>query len=270
MKQHLSEQTGRTNRENKLGKTLSPLRFRLASYNIQAGIGSRRMRHMLTYSFRYLLPHKQTIANLDRIAEQMDFDIVGLQEADCGSFRSRYIQQAQYIAFRANLPYCYTQTTRDIGAIASIGLGLISRYPCVHLERHRLPASRHGRGLMEGLFHIGNSDLAIFVTHLSLQKSSRIRQLRYIVNRLRQHENVILLGDLNCEPDSEEFRFLLEEANLKMPATLLRTFPSWQPQRHLDHILVRGRMQILKLEAMPFIGSDHLPICAEIELYDNN
>jgi len=225
------------------------------------------MRHMLTYSFRYVLPHGQAIANLDRIADRMQvFDMVGLQEADCGSFRSNQVQQAQYIAFRADIPCCLTQVTRDIGAIASIGLGLLSRFPCIHVERHRLPASRHGRGLLEAVFHIDGSDIAVFVTHLSLKQSSRARQLRYIAQRINSHEHAILMGDLNCEPASSEFRMLLDEAALHPHGHAPATFPSWQPQRHIDHILTRGRPHITHLETMPFIGSDHLPIIAEVAL----
>ncbi|MDX8391834.1 MAG: endonuclease/exonuclease/phosphatase family protein [Mariprofundaceae bacterium] len=240
--------------------------LRLASFNIQAGIGTRRMRHMLTYSFRYVLPHRQVVSNLERIAQQMrNFDIVGLQEADCGSFRSRQIKQAQYIAERAYFPYCHSQVTRDVGAIASIGLGLMSRFPCTYLKRHKLPASRHGRGLMEAVFQIENCDLAIFVTHLSLKQSSRSRQLRYIARQLKQHKNAILMGDMNCDPDSDEFHLLLADADMHIPMAAPPTFPSWQPQRRIDHILGRGKARVVKLEVIPFIGSDHLPISAEIE-----
>lgn len=223
------------------------------------------MRHMLTYSFRYVLPHRQAFANLDRIAERLHgLDLVGLQEADCGSFRSNQVQQAQYIALRADIPYCQTQVTRDIGSIASIGLGLLSRFPCIHTERHRLPASRHGRGLLESIFHTGGRELAVFVTHLSLKQSSRIRQLHHIAQRMQQHEHAILMGDLNCEPDSSEFLMLLQEGDLHAPSPSPATFPSWQPQRRIDHILTRGDPRVLKLETIPFVGSDHLPILADI------
>jgi len=241
------------------------MNLRLASFNIQAGIGTRRMRHMLTYSFRYVLPHRKAIANLDRIADELQgFDWVGLQEADCGSFRSNQIQQAQYIGFRADIPYCLTQITRDIGSIASIGLGLLSRFPCIHVERHRLPGSRHGRGLLETVFHIGGKDLAVFVTHLSLKQSSRIRQLRYIAQCMQGHKHAILMGDLNCEPDSDEFLMLLDEAAINTPMPSPATFPSWQPQRKIDHILTRGDVQVVSLQVIPFVGSDHLPVIAEI------
>ncbi len=239
----------------------------MATFNIQAGIGSRRPRHMLTYSHRYVLPHRQLLANLDLIAEQLtDFDLVALQETDSGSFRTHQIHQAEYIAFRSGFPYCYTQVTRAIRQVARISLGLLSRFPCIHLERHRLPASRHGRGLMEAVLNVNGQELAVFVTHLSLRTSSRLKQMDFLARRLNRHQRALLMGDLNCEPDSREFRHLLAVTQLRQPLQAPATFPSWQPVRRLDHILATPDIVIHSLHAMPFICSDHLPVTARISL----
>jgi len=241
----------------------------VATFNIQAGIGSRRPRHMLTYSHRYVLPHRQLLANLDLIAEQLaDFDLVALQETDSGSFRTHQIHQAEYIAFRSGMPHCHTQVTRAIRRVARISLGLLSRFPCLHLERHRLPASRHGRGLMEAVLNVNGHELAVFVTHLSLRTSSRLRQMDFLARRLNRHKRALLMGDLNCEPDSREFRHLLAATRLNRPPHAPATFPSWQPTRRLDHILATPDIAIHALHAMPFICSDHLPVMAEIGIDD--
>lgn len=238
----------------------------MATFNIQAGIGSRRPRHMLTYSHRYVLPHRQLLANLNLIAEQLgDFDIVALQETDSGSFRSWHIPQAEYIALKSGMPHCHTQITRAIRRVARISLGLLSRFPCVHLERHRLPASRHGRGLMEAVLRLADREIAVFVTHLSLRQSSRMRQMEFLIRRLNRHASVLLMGDLNCEPNAMEFRHLLAATRLTAPPGAPATFPSWRPARRLDHILATPDIAIHGLRAMPFVCSDHLPVVAAIE-----
>ncbi len=244
--------------------------LRAATFNIQAGIGSRRLRHILTHSFRYVLPHRQVLSNLNLIAGQLkDFDIVALQESDSGSFRTRHIHQAQYIAYHANMPYCHTQVTRDIGRIASIGLGLLCHDPCVRLIRHRLPASRHGRGLMEAVLCINGREIAVFITHLSLKKSNRARQIQFLVQRLNRYRSAILMGDLNCGPKALEFNYLLDHTTLEDPSDHPRTFPSWRPQRCLDHILATNDLAVRHLRTIPFICSDHLPVAAEIYLRAN-
>jgi len=223
------------------------------------------MRHVLTHSFRYALPHRQVLANLNLIAEQLkDFDIIALQESDSGSFRTRHIHQAQYIAYRTGMPYCHTQITRDVGRIASISLGLLCHYPCTRLLRHRLPASRHGRGLMEAVLRINDMEIALFITHLSLKKSSRTQQMQFLIQRLNRYQSAILMGDLNCEADASEFKHLLTHTALEPSSDNPRTFPSWRPQRQLDHILATGDLAVKHLRTIPFICSDHLPVIAEI------
>ncbi len=256
----------KANRQERIteNSTDTPL-LRVATFNIQAGIGSRRLRHVLTHSFRYVLPHRQVLANLNLIAGQLKgFDIVALQESDSGSFRTRHIHQAQYIAYHTGMPYCHTQITRDIGRIASISLGLLCHDPCTRLLRHRLPASRHGRGLMEAVLRINDREIAFFVTHLSLKKSSRVRQMQFLAQRLNRYRSAILMGDLNCGPNAPEFNHLLTHTALERPSDYPCTFPSWRPQRHLDHILATGDLAVRHLRTIPFICSDHLPVIAEI------
>jgi len=220
---------------------------------------------MLTHSYRYVLPHRQVLTNLNLIADQLKgFDIIALQETDSGSFRTYQIHQAQYIAYRTGMPYYHTQITRDVGRIASISLALLCSQPCEKLIRHRLPASRHGRGLMEAVFRINHRPVAVLVTHLSLRKTNRMRQIRFLVQRLKRYPSAILMGDLNCEPGSTEFSYLLEHTMLQNVADRPCTFPSWQPQRRLDHILATGDLAVEHLHTMPFVCSDHLPVFADI------
>ncbi|MDQ6966328.1 MAG: endonuclease/exonuclease/phosphatase family protein, partial [Mariprofundaceae bacterium] len=94
--------------------------------------------------------------------------------------------------------------------------------------------------------------------------SSRVRQLHHIAQCMQKHEHAILMGDLNCEPDSSELLMLLDEAAMNTPMPSHPSFPSWQPQRSIDHILTRGDAQIVSLQTIPFVGSDHLPVVAEI------
>jgi endonuclease/exonuclease/phosphatase family metal-dependent hydrolase len=44
------------------------------------------------------------------------------------------------------------------------------------------------------------------------------------------------------------------------------TFPSWEPRRAIDHILVSSGIQVEKRWAFPGALSDHLPLAAELLL----
>jgi len=94
-------------------------KLKLLSYNVQIGIPTKRYRQYITKSWKHILPFSERQTNLDRIAEFVsDFDIAGLLELDAGSIRSDFIHQPNYIAEKANLPYVYTQTNRNIGVLA--------------------------------------------------------------------------------------------------------------------------------------------------------
>ena len=108
----------------------APLRrLSVLSYNIQAGIDTRTFRHYLTQSWKHVLPHRERMANLNRIAQLLSqHDLVGLQEVDAGSLRSGFIGQTEYLAHRAGFPYWHQQVNRNIGALAQHSNGLLSRF----------------------------------------------------------------------------------------------------------------------------------------------
>ncbi len=239
--------------------------LRLASYNIQAGIGSHRLHHVVTHGHRYIVPHRDAVANLERIAALLrDFDIVALQEADAGSFRTRNIHQIQYIAELADFPYWHCQITREMGNIARMTLGVLSRIPWQNITQHRLPASRHGRAALEINFEHPDPPLAVIITHLSLGKTSRMRQVQFLSGLINRHAAAILMGDLNCDPDSHEFAWLLSHTRLQNFMARPATFPSWRPVKALDHILATSELILEDLRALPAGYSDHLPVAARL------
>jgi endonuclease/exonuclease/phosphatase family metal-dependent hydrolase len=46
------------------------------------------------------------------------------------------------------------------------------------------------------------------------------------------------------------------------------TFPSWRPQRCLDHILLSSTLTLERVEVLAQPISDHLPVAVEIRLPD--
>jgi hypothetical protein len=59
---------------------------------------------------------------------------------------------------------------------------------------------------------------------------------------------------------------LLQSAGLCEPEPGLLTFPSWRPDRQLDHILVSPSIMVERVEVLDHIYSDHLPIAMEVRL----
>lgn len=242
-------------------------RLRLLTYNIQTGIATSRYRHYLTHSWKHVLPCAGRRINLDRIAHLVrHYDIVGLQETDAGSLRSGYVNITEYLASHAGFPYWYDQTNRNFGMFAQHSMGVLSRMRAADVKEYRLPGAIPGRGALVVRYGRGRDALALMIVHLALGKRARQRQLGYIGEIASSHRHVILMGDLNCLSDSPELGRLIERVGLREPAHDLHSFPSWQPIRNIDHILVSPSIRVDDVSVLNYPLSDHLPISMEISL----
>jgi endonuclease/exonuclease/phosphatase (EEP) superfamily protein YafD len=104
----------------------------------------------------------------------------------------------------------------------------------------------------------------------------------WIRERPRWTSPLIIVGDLNTAPWSPEFTHLLRGTGLRDSQLGFGLQPSWpafwpdtRGNRHLspwmlplglpiDHVLISSGVQVLSRQTGPFVGSDHLPVLAEL------
>lgn len=246
---------------------MSVRRLSLLSFNIQAGSTTRRYREYVTRGWTHVLPAKAKRGNLDAIAKVAgDFDIVGLQEADPGSLRSSFLNQTHYLAEQAGFPYWSHQANRRVGGIAGSANGLLSRLEPVEVLDHVLPSRIPGRGALVVRYGADADNLVVVIAHLSLSIKARIGQLAYISELVSGADNIVVMGDLNCEPRAREMHVLYDRTGLRPPEHAITTFPSWEPRRAIDHILVSDGMSVAKRWRLNEPLSDHLGIACELHL----
>ncbi|KRG68420.1 endonuclease/exonuclease/phosphatase family protein [Pseudoxanthomonas dokdonensis] len=244
-------------------------RLRLLSANIQAGSSTRRYSDYFTRSWSHALPAGNKRGSLDAIAKLAgEHDIVGLQEADPGSLRSGFTNQTHYLAERAGFDYWSHQPNRDVARVAGSANGLLSRLEPVEVTDHSLPGRISGRGVLVARFGQGNDGLTIAVAHLSLGANSRKAQLAFIAEILAESRHAVLMGDFNCVPDRPEMELLYNRSYLRPPTHCVPTFPSWRPQRAIDHILVSESLVSENASAFPAANSDHLALAMTIAVPD--
>jgi endonuclease/exonuclease/phosphatase family metal-dependent hydrolase len=242
--------------------------LRLLSFNIQTGVDTQDFHEYVTKSWKHLLPLKERISNLNRIAELVQsYDLVGLQEVDSGSLRTGFLDQTEYLAHRARFPYWYRQVNRSFGKIAQHSNGVLSRVRPHCVDEHKLPGLR-GRGAMLVELPTNREPLLVCIMHLALGKRARKLQLGYIAELVGEYPQLVVMGDFNCETDSAELRNLVDNTHLKLPTEDLKTFPSWRPNRKFDHILISASLNLKNTSVLEHTHSDHLPISVEIELPD--
>ncbi len=243
-------------------------RLRLLSFNIQVGNSTESYRHYLTRGWQHLLPHQGRSTNLQRIGALLaDYDLVALQEADGGSHRSGYINQVEHLAQLGAFPYWYQQLNRNLGRLAQHSNGVLSRLQPTVIEDHPLPGPP-GRGAILLRFGEGEDALAVVMMHLSLGAKTRVRQLAYIRELIGEYRHQVLMGDMNTHASDLLLNSPLRDLGLLAPQ-VEATFPSWRPQRCLDHILLSPSLTLEAVRVLAQPISDHLPVAVEIRLPDS-
>jgi len=246
---------------------MSKRRLKLLSANIQAGSSTRGYHDYFARSWSHVLPAGNKRGALDTIAQlAAQHDIVGLQESDPGSLRSGFTNQTHYLAERAGFDYWSHQPNRSMGGFASSANGLLSRLEPVSVSDHPLPGRIAGRGVLLARFGDGDHGLTVAVAHLSLGATSRMAQLAFIAELLHDAPHAVLMGDFNCTRDRPEMSLLYQRTRLQPPQHDVLTFPSWRPQRAIDHILMTDTLDCHSVRAMPAALSDHLALSIELDV----
>ena len=241
--------------------------LRLFSHNIQVGIATHRYRDYLTGGWKHLLPSADRDRSLAAIAPTLrHFDIIGLQEADAGSIRSRFQNQAEQLAELAELPHWAVRVNRDLGRLGKHALGLISRIEPIQVDQCPLPGRMPGRGALVADFLWDGHPLRVIDTHLALSRRARDWQFDQLGVLCDVPGFVVVMADFNCEPDDPGMQQWCVENGLKLPTRPPMTYPRWQPQRAIDHIAVSQGLDIRGTEARPVGGSDHIPVAMSIAL----
>ncbi|MBN2872758.1 MAG: endonuclease/exonuclease/phosphatase family protein [Halothiobacillaceae bacterium] len=241
--------------------------LRLLSHNIQVGIATHRYRDYLTGGWKHLLPSADRDRSLAALGPTLaHFDIIGLQEADAGSIRSRFLNQAEQLAELAELDHWAVRVNRDLGQFGKHALGLISRIAPGHVEQCPLPGRMPGRGALVADFLWDGHPLRVISTHLALSRRARNWQFDQLGTLCDVPGHVVVMADFNCEPHDPGMQQWCIENGLKLPLRPPLTYPRWRPQRAIDHIAVSQGLDIRGAEARPIGGSDHIPVAMSLAL----
>jgi endonuclease/exonuclease/phosphatase family metal-dependent hydrolase len=239
--------------------------LKILSFNIVVGLRTSRPHHYVTQAWRHVLPSFGAHDTLDRIADFIrDYDVVAIQEADAGSLRTRFVNQVAYLAERAGFAYWETGVNRDLGVLAQHCLGVLSHVPLTATHR-ALPGLIPGRGLLDVTLGHVSGPLRLIVTHLSLTRSARARQLELIAEVIEDTARVVVVGDLNCDPHELRRNAALQRVDLR-PQITAPTYPSWRPDRCFDQAMVRGPLRVAHAGVVHQQLSDHLPITLHLDL----
>jgi endonuclease/exonuclease/phosphatase family metal-dependent hydrolase len=135
------------------------------------------------------------------------------------------------------------------------------------------PRLQPRRGVAAAQLRVAGRLLGVVSCHLSLDRDRRLHEARRVLavaQRLRGP--VVVAGDLNEPPSGPTWDLFRRAGFADHGSREWRTFPSDDPHRRIDALLVRGHVGVLQHGAPPVdphllaAASDHRPVVAELEI----
>ncbi|WP_042221564.1 endonuclease/exonuclease/phosphatase family protein [Oceanobacillus manasiensis] len=218
--------------------------------------------------------------SLERIADVIrdaEAEIIGIQEVDrFYGERSDFQDQAKELAELLNYHYVYganldLEPGEGQKNNRQYGTAILSKYPIIDSENIFLSSfGKEQRGLLRAKVNVRGIHVNVYNTHLGLDVPSRMAQVEEVIDVTSSFSGPrILTGDLNAEPDSEEFQFLLDGGNFIdsfAGEENANTFPIIEPTKRIDYILHSPSIELSNQRVIYTEASDHLPIVTEMKI----
>jgi endonuclease/exonuclease/phosphatase family metal-dependent hydrolase len=239
-------------------------RLRFATFNIRHGVGM------------------DGVLDLERVAavlEEIAADVLCLQEVDRNwGRRSGHVDQAGWLAERLGMfhvfaPNIEADPVEPASERRQYGMATLTVFPIRSTVRTLLdrPLGGEQRGLLEVGIVVGRVPMRVLNTHLEFAShAERVVQAAAIRDAVRSGPApVVLLGDLNAEPASEEIGLVTQDL---VDAWRVAgsgdgfTFDAVAPFMRIDYVLVSTEITVASAAVMPTDASDHLPVVVDVAL----
>ena len=160
------------------------------------------------------------------------------------------------------------------------GKGLVSRMPVVGHEWFEPPS---GRTWLKAVVDVSGCHVNVFVVHLAPPEQGRMlrpvaNDMEVLISRATGDTPTILAGDFNFVRPAKSYRLLLRAGFRDMFAIAGSgaglTYPTRYQRRpvrlprlvRIDYIWISKHFRPIASWLGPKVGSDHLPLLAEVEL----
>lgn len=252
-----------------VGRAELPAELRVLTYNIHHGEG---------------VDGKFDLPRIAAVIKSASPDLVALQEVDQGTARASGVDQPAELARLTGMEVVFGRNIDFQGG--GYGTAVLSRLPVKAHSSVKLRSFYDGtaehpeqRGVqIVEIGEPGDAGLVFLSTHLDYRSDDRERMASAeTINELAAKYGerlMILAGDLNAEPESRvmrefEKRWSIVGTDAKQQASegvnALLTFPSGEPAKWIDYVLVRPaeRWGVVELRVIEErIASDHRPLLA--------
>jgi endonuclease/exonuclease/phosphatase family metal-dependent hydrolase len=181
-------------------------------------------------------------------------DIVGLQESDTNRIAGGNGDVARYMADRLDMHSYYGPKTVP----GTFGVALLSRYPIQNPRTFYMFSEGEQTATIAAQITVDGQTFNVFVTHLG--NGGPIVQQEAILSDVAGVENLILMGDFNFRPDTEQYRLTTEMLDDSWVLAGVGT----EVENRIDHIFVSPGTQVVETRYLESPESDHPAMVTEI------
>lgn len=235
--------------------------MRFLLYNIRYATGPRMHNYI-----------RSTHRNLERIStflRDMEPDLVGLIEVDHGSYRSGGKNQAELLAeslghyHSHSIKYGQESFWRRVPMVKTQGNAFLTRDRIRNETFHFFK-----RGMKRLVIELELEHVVVYLVHLSLGGRTRHQQLSALYELVKRTSRPCLVaGDFNMLWGEREIDLFLAATELQNANTRgLPTYPSKNPNRHLDFVLYSKGIELRDFQVPQVSFSDHLPIMVDFDV----
>jgi endonuclease/exonuclease/phosphatase family metal-dependent hydrolase len=188
-------------------------------------------------------------------------DLIGLQETDTNRIAGGNNDLVRYFADRLDAYVYYGPKT----VVGTFGIALLSRYPIQKPRTFYMYSEGEQTATIHAQISAGGTTFNVFVTHLG--NGGPLIQQQAILQEVAGKDNVLLMGDFNFRPDSEQYRLTrryLEDAwLLKWPSGV--DDQGVNPVDRIDQVFVSPGIQVREARFIDSPASDHPALWIAIE-----
>jgi len=147
----------------------------------------------------------------------------------------------------------------------TFGIALLSKYPIEEAKTFYMYSVGEQTALIEARIVVGETEYAIYVTHLGNQ--GPIIQQEQVLEVMEGQKKLVAMGDFNFRPDTEQYQLtidVLDDAYIKSMER--REMDQFDPSDRIDHIFVSPEIVVEEAGYILSSHSDHPAMFAVISL----
>ncbi|HZD59087.1 MAG TPA: endonuclease/exonuclease/phosphatase family protein [Anaerolineae bacterium] len=227
------------------------MEVKVATWNIRHGLG---------------MDNQQDLQRVLEVLADINPGIAILNEVDRYVARSGFIDQAKWLAGHLSMNY-YFSPSFGIGPVG-FGNAILSRGAFIQTSYSRLSYSWEPRKALVTDIDVHGVRVTCVGVHLNVARTPRVAENEKLLGIIQAltGEKVVLAGDFNSEPDTDEIKALsriLIDAFSNNPKP---TFPADNPRKRIDYLFISSGCSIIDSGVPSVKGSDHLPLYAVIDV----